>query len=317
MEFFRDAGKMSLGSRVRSLADLITRDAASIYEEYGTELQPKWFPVFYALTRLGESSVTAVAEYIGHSHVSASKIIGEMSRAGLITEKADASDRRRTHIKLSKSGLNIARKIETQYLDVDAAIEDLCAQATHNLWAAIEEWETLLNQKSLRDRVLLQKTLRVTDGIKIHPYRPKHKKAFYDLNVEWISKYFELEPADHDALDNPKGYILDRGGFIFVAMDGDEVVGVCALLKREDLKGYELAKMAVSPKAQRRGIGFLLGQAAIDKSFEMGAKVVFLESNTKLKPAVQLYKKLGFKEVTGRASPYSRCNLQMELSSKR
>ena len=40
---------------------------------------------------------------------------------------------------------------------------------------------------------------------------------------------------------------------------------------------------------------------------------MFLESNSVLKPALALYRKLGFVEVHGEASPYDRCNVQMEL----
>jgi len=76
---------------------------------------------------------------------------------------------------------------------------------------------------------------------------------------------------------------------------------------------YELAKMAVSPKAKGKGIGYLLGKACIAKAKQMGANKLYLESNTILKPAISLYHKLGFKKVTGIPSPYERCNIQMEL----
>ena len=76
---------------------------------------------------------------------------------------------------------------------------------------------------------------------------------------------------------------------------------------------YELAKMAVSPKAKGKGIGFILGNTSIAKAKELGAKKIYLESNTILKPAINLYHKLGFKKVTGIPSPYERCNIQMIL----
>ena len=81
------------------------------------------------------------------------------------------------------------------------------------------------------------------------------------------SKYFKIEAADNLALDNPQSYILDKGGHIFVAKYRGETVGVVALLKMTD-GGFELAKMAVSPKAQGKSIGFLLGQHA--RAFEGG-----------------------------------------------
>jgi DNA-binding MarR family transcriptional regulator/GNAT superfamily N-acetyltransferase len=313
MKFFDEVGKMAMGTRVRFLGDKITQDASEIYQAYGTDLQPKWFPVFYVLSKNGEDSVTSIAEHIGHSHASVSKIITEMSKANLLVEKTDSNDRRRTKVTLSKKGREIAQKIEEQYVDVNAAIEDISAQASHNLWAAIEEWEYLLSQKSLRDRVLEMKKQRESMDVKIEPYQPKYKDAFYKLNEEWITKYFKMEKPDRDALDNPKGYILDKGGFIFVATVDKEPVGVCALLKRDDLNCYELAKMAVSPKAQGKNIGFLLGKAVVDKAVSLKAKRLFLESNTILKPALRLYEKLGFKKIVGPPTPYERCNIQMEL----
>ena len=76
---------------------------------------------------------------------------------------------------------------------------------------------------------------------------------------------------------------------------------------------FELAKMAVSPKAQGKNIGYLLGRAIIDQAKTFGASKVYLESNTILKPAISLYHKLGFTKVAGRPSPYERSNIQMEL----
>ncbi len=76
---------------------------------------------------------------------------------------------------------------------------------------------------------------------------------------------------------------------------------------------YELSKMAVAEKVRGKGIGWLLGQAATNKARELGAKTVFLESNTVLEPAIRLYQKLGFRKVVGQPSPYKRANIQMEL----
>ena len=150
----------------------------------------------------------------------------------------------------------------------------------------------------------------------IEDYQPKYRAAFRSLNEEWISAYFEVEEADRKSLEHPQEYILNRGGFIFVAVLDDEPVGVCALVKRDDLDAYELAKMAVSPKAQGKKIGFLLSQTAIAKARSLNASRVYLESNTKLVPAIRLYEKLGFVRVAGLPSPYARVNIQMELKLK-
>jgi len=152
------------------------------------------------------------------------------------------------------------------------------------------------------------------EQIEIATYNPKYKKSFKDLNIEWISNYFVVEPNDVKALDHAEDYIINKGGEIFAAVLNDEVLGVCALIKSDGKDyDYELAKMAVSPKAQGKGVGLLLAKSAIKWATEKGASKIYLESNTKLQPAIKLYEKLGFKEITGISSTYDRVDIQMML----
>lgn len=314
MEFFNRVGKLALGSRLRILTEKMVADASLIYKMYGVELQPKWFPAFYLLAEDGEKTITEIAKEIGHSHASVSKIISEMMKNGIVTEKKDKTDGRRTVAILSKKGKEIAVKIKDQYTDINSAVDELSSQATYDLWKAIAEWEYLLEQKTLFERVQEHRKRRESQKVEIVDYKPAYKKVFRDMNEEWISRYFKMEAADYKALDNPKGYILDKGGFILVALFNGEPAGVCALMKMDDpVYDFELAKMAVSPKFQGHHIGYKLGLAAIAKARGVGASAVYLESNTLLKPAIKLYEKLGFVKLTGRPSPYERCNIQMEL----
>lgn len=148
----------------------------------------------------------------------------------------------------------------------------------------------------------------------IVPYADTHKDAFKALNEAWITKYFKMEKMDYASLDHPREYILDKGGYIAVAVMENRAVGVCALIPSQK-KGYdfELAKMGVSEHVRGKGIGKLLGRHIIEKAKELGAKKLYLESNRVLEPALSLYQKLGFKEMVGASSPYERSNIQMEL----
>jgi GNAT superfamily N-acetyltransferase len=150
--------------------------------------------------------------------------------------------------------------------------------------------------------------------VKIIDYTPEYKTAFKALNEEWISTYFTMEETDYKALDHPEEYILNKGGKILVALCDDEPAGVCALIKMDDPDyDFELAKMAVSPKVQGKSIGWLLGQAILEKAKAAGGKNVYLESNRVLGPAINLYRKLGFEEIAGRVTPYARCDIQMGI----
>ena len=72
--------------------------------------------------------------------------------------------------------------------------------------------------------------------------------------------------------------------------------------------------MAVTESYQGKKIGQKLMLACIDFAKEKGWDRLFLDSNRKLKPAINLYIKMGFVEIpVPEDSPYERCNIRMEL----
>jgi DNA-binding MarR family transcriptional regulator/GNAT superfamily N-acetyltransferase len=312
MDFYSKTGKMALGSRLRRLSEQITEQAAALYDLYQVDLQPKWFPVFYSLSANAEMMITDIAREIGQTHPSVSQIVREMAAKGYVIEKKGPADGRKNFVLLSPAGQQLREKMQPQVDDVTAAIEKTMKETHYDLWKAMGEWEFLLEQKSLLERVRDEKKIRESREVAIVEYDSRFQSAFRQLNEEWITKYFQMEESDHKALDHPTEYIIDRGGYIFMALYKDEPVGTCALIRMED-GGYELAKMAVSPKTQGLGIGFLLGKACLARARAKGAWRVYLESNTMLKPAINLYYKLGFRKTSGPPSPYERSNIQMEI----
>jgi len=312
MDFYSRTGKMALGSRLRRLSEEMTEQAAGIYDLYQVDLQPKWFPVFYSLSSTREKSITDIAREIGHTHPSVSQIVREMVIKGYVVEKRGTADGRKNFVLLSSTGQQLREKMQPQLDDVTSAIEKAMKETQHDLWKAIGEWEFLLEQRGLLQRVREEKKIRESARIQIVDFIPAYQAAFRQLNEEWITTWFRMEEGDYKALDHPREYILDKGGHIFMALYKGEPVGTCSLIRMDD-DSFELAKMGVSPKTQGLGIGYLLGRACIEKARALGARRVYLESNTRLKPAINLYHKLGFRKVAGPPSPYERCDIQMEL----
>lgn len=314
MIFFEKTGKVAIGSRLRMLTDTVTADASRIYELYGIDIKPKWFPLLFILADGEGKTVTGIAKEIGHSHPSVSNIVREMKTKGLIKGIEDKTDKRRTVIALSSRGKHIATMLTELCKDVEVAVEGISGETRHDLWRAIGEWEDLLAEKSLLQRVKEARKEREKEEIEVVPYKLCYKEVFRSLNEQWITRYWEIEPHDLDYLDRPQEYIIDKGGFIFVALYKNRSVGVCALCKMDDpVYDYELAKLAVDPDVRGKGIGTSLCEAAVNKAKAMNAKALFLESNTRLKPAIHTYKKLGFKELAEYQPAYERGDIQMEL----
>jgi ribosomal protein S18 acetylase RimI-like enzyme len=149
--------------------------------------------------------------------------------------------------------------------------------------------------------------------LEIVPFKDQYLSDFVALNVDWLEKYFEIEDYDLKILNGAKKHIIDPGGEIFFARIDNKVVGTVAMINREE-SGYELSKMAVAPEYQGLKIGQKLMDACMDFARRNKIRRVYLESNTKLIPAINLYRKNGFREFESeKDSPYVRSNIKMEI----
>lgn len=150
----------------------------------------------------------------------------------------------------------------------------------------------------------------------VRDYTPNDASAFRDLNLAWVEAFFAVEDEDRAQLNDPKTHILDKGGAILIAEYQGEAVGTVGLVPGHDEGMLELIKMSARSDIQGKGIGRALMDAAVEKARAMGATQIWLETNTSLEAALGLYRKTGFRELTGddfTPTPYDRCNCQMLL----
>ena len=155
----------------------------------------------------------------------------------------------------------------------------------------------------------------VLSQIAIRTFQPGDETAFEELNTAWIEKYFRLEEKDLHSLRHPVSAILKPGGEILLATVAGKPVGCCALIAMED-QSYEIAKMAVAPTFQGRGLGRRLLEATIEVARARGAKRLYLETNRILHSAIHLYESCGFRHLPPeqvKPSPYERADVYMEM----
>jgi GNAT superfamily N-acetyltransferase len=143
-------------------------------------------------------------------------------------------------------------------------------------------------------------------------YREAWRGEFERLNREWIETWFVLEDADRATFRDPVAKIIRPGGQIFFVLEGDKVLGTCAVI-RQSPDVHEIAKMAVAAEARGKGYGDLLMQAAVEFSRQAGARRIIIVSNTKLAPAIRLYEKHGFVRVPlDPHEQYPRADIRLE-----
>ncbi|MDG1053272.1 MAG: GNAT family N-acetyltransferase [Flavobacteriaceae bacterium] len=137
--------------------------------------------------------------------------------------------------------------------------------------------------------------------------------TFKALNIEWLETYFVVEAIDELVLSNPQTEIIDKGGFVFMAIMEEKTVGTFAFIKKGE-GIYEFSKMAVPPTLRGKGIGNLMMQFAIRFAEQHHWEKILLYSNTILENSIYLYRKYGFIEVPlEKDALYSRGNIKMEM----
>lgn len=143
-------------------------------------------------------------------------------------------------------------------------------------------------------------------------YRSDHATAWAELNAAWLAEGgFVVEAKDRMALDDPQGSFLDRGGRIFMAEREGQAVGCCALVPAAD-GGVEICKMTVAPFARGLGLARRLLAACEAAARKAGAARLYLETNSRLTPAIALYESVGFVHLPPRPTPYARADVFME-----
>ncbi len=147
----------------------------------------------------------------------------------------------------------------------------------------------------------------------IIPWQEQYHQNLIDLSVEWLEAYDLLEPADFILLNDPHGQALDVGGAIFFAQMDGVIVGTASMVPMGE-GVFEMAKLCVTERARRHGIGEALVRRCIDFGREAGAGSIVLYSNQKLRPALHLYRKVGFRDVTHENSKYEVSDVKMVYS---
>ncbi len=155
------------------------------------------------------------------------------------------------------------------------------------------------------------------DEIEIHPLQSlEDAAAFRSLNEEWIQHYFVLEPKDRETLNDPAGTILAKGGQVYLLNTAaSSAPAACVALIPMGDGTFELSKMAVSPSLRGLGLGRRLLEHAIVQARALGAKRLFLGSNSILSNAVHLYESVGFTHLPPERRPslgYARADVYME-----
>ncbi len=309
MDKLQQFQELAFGSRLKRLSDLFMKDAKRIYKHLNIDFEPSLMPVFKTIIDEKEISVGEIASMLEISQPAVTQFVNNLQKRKLLKIVLDKDDKRKKKITLSKKGIEIKERLEPIW----KIIEEELKKMTNNTPVSFMEHIRLTEQKQKENSMYNRIINRLKETVEIIDFKNEFANDFYNLNVEWLEKYFYVEPYDKKVLSQPKEYIIDNNGYIFFATYNNKVVGTVALINQTDF--YELSKMAVSPKYQGLKIGQKLMNHCIEFAKKQGWESITLYSHRSLVPAINLYKKVGFVEVElEKDSHYERSDIKMKMS---
>ncbi|HYD14678.1 MAG TPA: bifunctional helix-turn-helix transcriptional regulator/GNAT family N-acetyltransferase [Allosphingosinicella sp.] len=309
-DILHELGPVFLGSRLKRLAERMQAGAARILAEAGLPLQPAQAPLLAALER-GPMTVGELVETVGYSQPAITRAAGQLVALGLVRAERGGDQRRRTLSLTPEGEMAMARIRRLVWPRVGQAVTGMLDGLSGPLLEQIAGIEAALAERPLDARVAAI----APAGLVIRNFEDSLATAFHDINEEWVTAMFRMEPADREVLEQPRARIVEPGGAIlFVEAPGLGVIGTCAL--RKEAEGvFELTKMAVRAAARGLKAGEFLLEATIARAQELGAETLYLLTNSDCAAAIHLYEKNGFVHDAGimarYGARYARCNVAM------
>lgn len=132
--------------------------------------------------------------------------------------------------------------------------------------------------------------------MKVIKFDEKYRQDFIDFNTDWIvSNFGFLEEHDIETFEKIDEE-MKAGAMIFFAVEEEVALATCMAMPMNG-GTWEICKLGSNKKVPHKGAGSAVFEASMNWALEHGAKRLFILSNSRLKPALHIYEKYGFKEI--------------------
>jgi len=301
--------------QLKRLADHLVRDLQHLAGSQVTGIEFRWLEMCQLLFDEGPKSVKELAGALGVSHAAISQFANQITARGIAATYKDPADRRKRVLALSKTGKELLVQTSHFQICLDDIVQALLTEADPHFMRSVDKLEAAIQKRGLTERFRDMSESTGSDAIEILDFQPEYAPAFAELNRRWIESHFEIVEADLRLLQSPQQEIVFPGGAIVFARNKStaEILGTGGLVNHHDGSG-EIIKMAVDESARGQGIGRLVAEALIQRARDRGMESLYLETNSQLVPALNLYERLGFVEIElCDDSAFARADVRMKM----
>jgi DNA-binding MarR family transcriptional regulator/N-acetylglutamate synthase-like GNAT family acetyltransferase len=208
-----------------------------------------------------------------------SRLLGALTRAGLVRQMVSRVDNRERLLKLTAAGeKKVAALNEQSSAQIEGMLGKLKGNDRAEVVGALRKVRLLL-EKDSEARLRVERLAEVTDEA-----------------LELLEEYYEsVGVILRDTPEDVGKYAKDPQGGVWLAYLDERAVG-CAYLRRlSSIAGAtECKRLYVRPSARGMGVATTLLDAQEKFARELGLKRIYLDSKDDLQVAIAIYRKRGY-----------------------
>ncbi|SHG22494.1 GNAT family N-acetyltransferase [Flagellimonas flava] len=308
-DFLQQLRYLGFTARIKRLNERIVSSTVSHYSNLNIDIEPNWHVIFLLLKERGKLTVTDIANTLGFSHPAMIKITRKMKQRGYLNMSKDSKDGRKTLIQLSQKGYRKLPTYEQEWNRIQEVLEEFVGNDFLN---QLNELEGKLLDQGFSERYL--KKFGNSNSESVFSIRNAYPSEFNAIGKLMVQVYGGLEGFPK-ADEQPDYYqkLADIGSFtqnpdaellVATSNSGSLLGGVLyfgdmkfygsggTAPSEKNASGFRL--LAVDPSTRGLGIGKALSIACINKAKKKGHPQVIIHSTAYMKPAIRMYKGLGF-----------------------
>lgn len=246
INFYKAAGGLILGTRLKRLSERFLQEVGLIYQELDISFEPSWFPIFFLLREQESLSMTDMASELDVSHSAISQMISVLRKRKLIQLIEDREDARRKQVSLTALGKDLLQKVSPVWTSMNLALPSLWGDAGRQR-LFLEELTSL--ETKLAHKAFSTKTLDLVPDIDVELVRldrPDEHPGFALFKRESEGRFLDL-PTDVQ---------------LWLTLSKGRVIGALAMQSTDNNK-LKIWQVFVQLDYRRKGLATAMIEAAI------------------------------------------------------
>ena len=152
-DIVRNLGYLTLGTRFKRISERLQADTQQILVECGIDIPSAQFPFLASIDRIGPLKIGELATAVGVTQPGATRTVGLLVEAGLLSVSSSRTDRREKTVALTMSGKRlVAKGKRLAWLKIERAVRDVCHHLSGALLDQLTALEDSLDMESLSQR---------------------------------------------------------------------------------------------------------------------------------------------------------------------